>query len=848
MLVRLIYCIGLLLNSSLMLVADEPDKFETTLSATETETADTSRTSDSGIDFFESQIRPVLIKHCYDCHSTESGTAEGGLRVDDRHAIRTGGSRGPAIVPGKPNASLLLSAISHSDVDLKMPPKEAKLSANVIRDFEKWIEMGAPDPRDGDVATVPGDWSGMEAAKTHWAYQKPRPSAPPELEDDSWSVSEVDRFILARLREHQLKPANDAKPQILIRRLHFDLVGLPPSPEAVNQFVATCEAEGVGKALATEVDRLLASSRFGERWGRHWLDVARFGESSGKEANIPFPHAWRYRDYLIDSINADVPIDRFFTEQLAGDLLPYESDEERARLLIATGYLAVGTKNLSESNEKQFQADIYDEQIDSMSRGMLASSVACARCHDHKFDPFAMRDYYSLAGIFASTKTYFGTFVSPASQQGGELLPLPRLPDEVILHKGVPEKKVSEMKEQLADLRAEAAEMKEAQIALFSGKKPKKVFTLRDALANIWRTGPLVGKLQTIDEQGEPIPIAMGVLDSDKMIESPVYSRGDVNRPGETVPRAFPRAIAVSDSIAVPPDESGRRELAIWLTHPDHPLTSRVFVNRVWQHLFGVGLVSTVDNFGTTGAEPTHPELLDNLALQFIEEGWSLKTLIRKLVLSRTYRQDSSFRENAFLSDPENRFLWHMPKRRLEAEAIRDAMLAISGELDTTRPEGSLVARVIHDQPISLIGLDKRLPKDLDGSLHRSVYLPVIRDRLPDVLELFDFAEPSLVTGDREQTNVPVQALYLMNSPFVLERARGLATRLMNAADNDQDRLRLAYQLCFSREPDSFEEHYGMKFLAEAGETNDKSQSGASLNLVSFCQSLLSTAEFRNLD
>ncbi len=846
MLGRLIFCVGLLTTVSL--VAEERGSSPASPSASAADKADEIRKSDPGIDFFESRIRPVLVKHCYDCHSTESGTAEGGLRVDDRLAIRAGGGRGPAIVPEKPKASLLLSAISHADVDLKMPPKETKLSDDVIHDIEKWIELGAPDPRDGDVATVPGDWSGMQAAKTHWAYQKPSPSIPPELEDDAWSLTKVDRFILARLREQQLKPAGDAEPEILLRRLHFDLVGLPPSPEAVKQFVSTCETEGVDQALASEVDRLLASPRFGERWGRHWLDVARFGESSGKEANIPFPHAWRYRDYVIDSMNADVPIDRFFTEQLAGDLLPYESDVERTRLLIATGYLAVGTKNLSESNEKQFQADIYDEQIDSMSRGMLASSVACARCHDHKFDPFAMRDYYSLVGIFGSTKTYFGTFVSPASQQGGELMPLPRLPDEVVLHDGVPEKKVAEMQEQLAGLRAEAAEMKEAQMALFSGKEPKKVFTLRDALANIWRTGPLVGKLQTIDKQGEPIPIAMGVLDSEKMIESPVYSRGDVNRPGETVSRALPRAIAVSESISVPPDESGRRELAIWLTHPEHPLTSRVFVNRVWQHLFGAGLVSTVDNFGTTGAEPTHPELLDTLALQFIEEDWSLKSLIRKLVLSRTYRQDSSFRETAFRLDPENQFLWHMPKRRLEAEAIRDAMLVVAGELNITRPAGSLVARVIGDQPISLIGLDKRLPSDLDGTLHRSVYLPVIRDRLPDVLELFDFAEPSLVTGDREQTNVPVQALYLMNSPFVLERARSLATRLRNEADNDQDRLRLAYRLCFSREPDSFEEHYGMTFLTEAAETNDKSQPGASLGLISFCQSLLSTAEFRNLD
>ena len=427
-------------------------------------------------------------------------------------------------------------------------------------------------------------------------------------------------------------------------------------------------------------------------------------------------------------------------------------------------------------------------------------------------------------------------------------MPLPRLTDEVILHDGVTEKKLAKMQEQLANLRAEAAEMKEAQNALFSGKKPKKVFTLRDALANIWRTGPLVGKFQTIDEQGKAIPVGMGVLDAEQIVESPVYARGDINRPGETVPRAFPSAIELTESPAIPDDESGRLELAQWLTHPSHPLTSRVFVNRVWQHLFGEGLVSTVDNFGTTGAAPSHPELLDTLAVQFVEQGWSLKTLIRKLVLSRTYRQNSAFREAAFQRDPENRLLWHMPKRRLEAEAIRDAMLVVAGEIDTSRPTGSLVAKTIGDKPISLIGLDKRLPKDLDGSLHRSVYLPVIRNRLPDVLELFDFAEPSLVTGDREQTNVPVQALYLMNSRFVLERARSLATRLMNEAENDKERIRLAFRLCFSREPDKQEAERSLKFLTTSSSTTQNTESGASLDLVSFCQSLLSTAEFRNLD
>ncbi|HSG68811.1 MAG TPA: DUF1553 domain-containing protein, partial [Planctomycetaceae bacterium] len=314
--------------------------------------------------------------------------------------------------------------------------------------------------------------------------------------------------------------------------------------------------------------------------------------------------------------------------------------------------------------------------------------------------------------------------------------------------------------------------------------------------------------------------------------------------PGEIVPRAFPQAIELPEIFSVSDRASGRLELAQWITHPEHPLTSRVFVNRVWQKLFGAGLVRSVDNFGTTGDLPTHPQLLDTLAVEFVAEGWSLKQLVRKLVLSRTYRQASTYDRDSFLRDPDNRFLWRMPKRRLEAEAIRDAMLAVSGELDTSRPQGSLVGRVIGDQPISLIGLNKKLPTDLDGSLHRSVYLPVIRERLPDVLDLFDFAEPSLVTGVREQTNVPVQALYLMNGPFVQERAHALASRLLKTSDADSERVRNTFRLCFGRDPDETELQRSLEFLVEMTEAGDNAQ----LAWTSFCQSLLSTAEFRNID
>ncbi|MGB7346876.1 MAG: PSD1 and planctomycete cytochrome C domain-containing protein [Pirellulaceae bacterium] len=789
------------------------------------------------IAFFESNVRPILVRHCYDCHSAQEGAAEGGLRVDSRTAIRKGGERGPAVVPGRPDASLLLTAVSHTDSDLKMPPKEAKLSPSVLADLKKWIEMGAPDPRVGEQVEASELWNGLESAKNHWAYQPPITSRAPDVSDPAWGRDLVDVFVLAKLDEAELKPSAEAEPHVLLRRLHFDLVGLPPSPKSLDQFKLSIDRNGIDQAIEAEVDRLLESPQFGERWGRHWLDVARFGESSGGESNVSFPYAWRYRDYVIDAVNADVPYNQFLTEQIAGDLLPADSDAERARLLTATGFLAVGTKNLGENNDEKFQADLVDEQIDALTRAVMGSSVACARCHHHKFDPFSMEDYYGLAGIFASSETFFGTFTSPANNRGGHPLSLPRVPGQVVFHESLTPAKFEKLKTRQAELAAVRTEIQTAQKAAWSGKKPEKTFTLRDVLANRWQLGPVEGKLETLDEVGQALPLAMGILDGE-ILNVPLLARGEIGREGAIVARAFPQAIPVGVSITIPADQSGRLQLAQWLTSPDHPLTSRVFVNRVWKHVFGRGIVATVDNLGTSGEAPSHPELLDTLAVRFANDGWSLKRLVRSLMLSRTYRQASTFDSLAFQKDPENALLWRMPKRRLEAEAIRDAMLMASGEIDLKRPGGSLVAKMIGDRPISLIGLDKKLPKDLDGSVHRSVYLPVIRDRLPDVLSLFDFAEPSLVTGERETTNVPVQAFYLMNSSFVQERAQALAARLHREATDNEDFVVRAFELSVARSPVAKELQRSLEFLAGDDEATR----------LSFCQAMLCTAEFRNLD
>ena len=616
-------------------------------------------------------------------------------------------------------------------------------------------------------------------------------------------------------------------------------------------FQKRIESDGLDSALAAEADALLASPQFGERWGRHWLDVARFAESSGKEANISFPYAWRYRDYVIDAVNADLPFDRFLIEQIAGDLLPSENDAERARLLIATGFLAIGPKNLDEMNPLQFAADVADEQLDTVTRAVLASSVACARCHDHKLEPFSMQDYYALSGVFASTKTYFGTAVSPSNRIGGDPLVLPLGANAPILHPSIGKQRVEQLKTQLASLKKEQQDrMAAAMKARRSGGDAEKEFSIRDALRIFWTSGGIEGQLEKVDESGQALPLAMGVMDRQRIINSPLLERGEINKPGRPVPRRFPQVIEVANAPSIPARQSGRLEFARWLTHTDSAsggLTARVMTNRVWRHLFGAGLVRTMDNFGFSGERPSHPELLDTLAVRFMADGWSIKKLVREIVLSRTYRQSSVYREDAFRTDPENRFLWRASKRRLDAEAIRDAMLVVAGELDTARPVGSLVGTKIGDRPISLIGLDPNIPADLDGSKHRSVYLPVLRDRLPDVLDLFDFAEPSLVTGDRETTNVPVQALYLMNSSFVQLRASALADRVQREADNHEKRLRHAFVLCFSRAPDDEETKLAAAFFDQNQGTSDNDQQYRKL-LASYCQALLATAEFRNLD
>ncbi len=469
---------------------------------------DAVRPETAELQLFERRIRPVLVKHCYKCHSESAGMSEGSLLVDSRDGLRAGGDRGPAVVPGKPDESLLLLAMKHVVSDLRMPPKRERLPDSVISDFEQWIREGAVDPRTQKADSGSRPPVDYETGRKHWALQKPVRQAAPDVKRDDWPVSDIDRFVLAKLEAEGLSPSVDEEAATLLRRLHFDLIGLPPSIDDRTAFLRAVETSGFDAALAAEVDRLLASRQFGERWGRHWLDVARFAESSGKEANISFPYAWRYRDYVIDCFNDDVPFDRFVTEQIAGDLLPYDSPQERARLLIATGFLAVGAKNLDEMNGFQFLADVIDEQIDAVSRAVLANSIACARCHDHKFDPFTMRDYYALAGVFVSTQTFFGTAVSPANRVGGDPLPLPIEAGQPVRHKGIPAARVQKLKDELAALKQEEKDGRAAvRKAIAEGRDPEWYFTPPDACASSGRSGRSKGMFEKASWQtGEPPP------------------------------------------------------------------------------------------------------------------------------------------------------------------------------------------------------------------------------------------------------------------------------------------------------------------------------------------------------
>ena len=666
-----------------------------------------------GVEFFEKRIRPVLVEHCYKCHSADAEKAKklrGGLYLDTAAGVKKGGDSGPAVVGGDPRASLLIRAMK-ADGLAQMPPKDA-LPAGVIADFEAWIKMGAPDPRSGETSAAAA--VDFEKARRHWAF---RPVAPPP------AGATIDALVRARLRDNGLSLAPPADRRTLARRLYFDLTGLPPSPEDVAAFLTDASPS----ATADLIDKLLASPHYGEKWGRHWLDVVRYADTAGETADFPVPQAWRYRNYVIDAFNADKPFDQFVTEQIAGDILAKSAPPHRhAELVTATGYLAV-----SRRFGFDIKADLYltlEDTIDVLGKSLLGLTVGCARCHDHKYDAIPTTDYYALYGIFESTR-----FPEPGCEKEKKQHHFPAL-----VHPGV--------------------------------------FGVAGGLASN-QTAYAVA-------EGEPH-------------DAQLHRRGDPMNRGASVPR---RWLSVLGGQPLPKGAgSGRLQLANWLTDPKNPLVARVFVNRVWQHHFGTGLVSTPNDFGVRGSPPSHPELLDYLAARFVAGGWSVKKLHREILLSAAYRQVAGAQ------------FGQVALRRLTAEEIRDSILAVSGTLDRTPGKGHPFPdpktwQFTQHGPFSAVYDHDR----------RGVYLMTQRIKRHPFLSLFDGPDPNSSTPHRDATTVPTQSLFFLNDPFVHAKSDALAGVLLKLPEGD--RLDRVSRLCYGRAATEAEKGVAAKFVAGYGD------------------------------
>lgn len=1069
-------------------------------------------------EFFEKSVRPVLIERCQDCHSSDG--PESGLSVEHLADLLKGGERGRAIVPGKPEESLLIRALSHGDVELQMPPKE-KLPADELAAITDWVRRGAFWPGERAVADpdVDADSDSLSASFTEeqlafWSFQPPASPSPPAVEDAGWIESPIDHFVLSRLEAAGMRPAPAADRRTLIRRVYFNLLGLPPSPEAIAQFVSDDSPD----AYLRLIDRCLGSPHYGERWGRRWLDVARYADSNGLDENLAYAHAFRYRDYVVAAVNEDRPYDEFVHEQLAGDLLnadpasATDSVEVASRRHVATGFLSLGGKMLAEDDPLKMQMDIIDEQVDTLGRAFMGLTFGCGRCHDHKFDPFTQDDYYALAGIFKSTRTMENFKVVARWQE----LPLGSANDIALLNEqkqkiDVRKKAVSEFQSQqneqvlaeareridrylLAAHRAElrsrlianaqpqgdaldgeipdgvqlleaeqfdranvdvhtagygegigvlvnagptpnfaeydiacndsgvfqleirhaAAESRPVRIlvdgvivfpdaltgvtgswfpdtqswtiagyvelsgsehtlrierdgpfshidkllltpvtgdatvlasadtqadgeplhavfvegwrkllsgtlpdgsllgpaqralqglpadewfaelsnevaALFGDALPDSTAALAEAYASMLRdddaeeeppaalarlrevvadaNGPfklpkepeslygseiqaelkqLRDELTTLEGGLPKLPEAMAVTDAEPE-NLRIHLRGSHLNLGSEVSRHLPAIFESGEEVSVVGTSggSGRLELAQWLTQGEHPLTARVMVNRIWLWHFGEGLVRSPDNFGLLGEAPTHPELLDWLAVEFMESGWSLKDLHRLILTSATYRMSTQYRADYNAVDPENRLLWRMNRRRLDAESIRDAVLSVSGELDT-QMQGSLLPTANRAYVTSTASVNP----DVYKTNRRSLYVPVVRSALYEMFQAFDFADPSTLSGRRESTTVASQALFMMNSELVAQNSAALADRIAALPDlSDQERVARLFEQLFGREPTEDETTGALEYIrayADAAASGDDGEAAAGWR--SLCRALISSNEFLYLE
>jgi mono/diheme cytochrome c family protein len=914
---------------------------------------------------FEEHIRPIFKAHCWQCHGAEA-EIKANLDVRLRRTLAAGGDTGPALTPGNRDESLLYQYLASGE----MPPGDKKLAPDQIEQIGRWIDAGAPTRRP-EPASADSLSQITEEDREFWSYQPPLPVPVPEVNDPAWRGHPIDQFLEARRESADLRAVAAASATALSRRLYFDLWGLPPTPQQSGALAADASP----RAYAALVDQLLASPRFGERFARHWLDIVRYGESFTLRGLI-LRDAWRYRDYVIESFNADRPYDQFLREQIAGDLLPADQLEDHRRQLVATAFWAFGNANLEEQDKRQLDMDVVDEQLDVFGKALLGQTIGCARCHDHKFDPIPTRDYYALAGILSSTQRLEHANVSDwvevplplsseeesefaqqeaalaelaarvqakkvevdqlalaAGESVGDSLAASALPGIVIderdakqvgawtastsvkpyigagyLHdgdQGKGEKTLTFAPPLTADGRYEVRlayspgdnRADRVPVTVFSAEGEKTIFVdMRQPpsierrfislgehrfeaagqsfvlVANLGTHGHVTadavqflpqsevspsptaeadvpasdaarqldqrrGELERLEKElktrraaAPQRPTTLSIVERKEIADAPIHLRGSVHTLGATVPRGFLQVVAHAPLPPLPANQSGRLELANWVASRDNPLTARVFVNRVWHWLFGQGLVRTVDNFGTTGEPPSHPQLLDHLAIYFIEHDWSIKQLVRYIVLSKSYQLSTTTVDANLTADPEYRLCWRANRKRLEAECLRDAMLAISGELDLASGGNTLRPSVANDY--GYVHDDSR----------RSVYVPVLRNSLPELFEVFDFPDPSLVVGARTTSTVAPQALFLLNHPFVRKRAQAAADRLLGAQlADEQARIDHAFQLALGRSATAAELPIAQETVAVASQSHESAQRA----WADLYQLLFASVEFR---
>ncbi len=877
-----------------------------------------------GIEFFEAKVRPLLVTHCYECHSEDAAKAEnlqGGLRLDNRAGVQQGGESGPVIVPGKPDESVLIKSVRYSDKALQMPP-EQPLSAEQVAILEKWVAMGAPDPREGSAAVASVKRGiDFEAGRQLWAFQKPVKHPAPNVSDNNWPKQPVDHFVLATLEQRSLQPVRPATRQELIRRATFDVIGLPPTPEEVAAF----ENDPEPGAWDRVIDRLLASPHYGERWGRYWLDVARYADDQGNSFLTPTPAAFLYRDWVVKALNDDMPYDEFVRLQIAGDEVPGPAADYVTRLA-GLGFQSLGPQfRKGAAGEAKAKADELEDRVDTLSRGILGLTVSCARCHDHKFDPIPTRDYYSLAAAYNGAEWPTRMLASPeaieahktwTAQVEQQTVGLKKWKDDqarqhgrlalekadayalaackmlVLRNHQLPLDDAAFAKQESLELyflnrwvkvlgessdepifkglREAAKQANDSAIVESTDSKQQHAEALKTAvtaaldalksseqpatdpaqqptpvppeherlLTVLWKdanapffvaesdlTSVLAEpeKQQLANLQTQLDTLTVNPAPSGPMMPSihgggqamQVFVRGNPENPGEPAPPGFLQILSSPEPQAEGKPFS-RLDLANAIVSPQNPLTARVFVNRVWHYHFGRGIVSTLSNFGKLGSPPTHPELLDSLAVQFMESGWSIKWLHREIMRSATYQLSSAQHAGNMAIDPGNEYLWRMTPRRLDIEAWRDALLSVSGKLDPQVGGPSIDQTTPGVKEVEGFNFFSRLngfEADNPAGRRRTLYTVVSRYAPNATLTLFDFPEPNVTSDQRNVTTVPQQQLFVLNSPFLFEMSREFAKRLDNAASGDEDRLRLAWQLAYARLPTGEEVAVALEFL-----------------------------------